>query len=195
MFPTLAKYFVRGLLVIAPVALTGYVAYLVFTAVDGWINMEPLLDRSVSGAGVFVTIVLITFTGFLASNVLTRWFFNLTDRLFSKLPLVKLLYGSFKDLIGALVGEQRKFDKAVRILPAEGSDIQLLGFLTRDSIPEVGLDEHVSVYVPMAYNVGGAMMMVPRDRIVELDVDGAAAMTFVLSGGVSGIEPGKPAPT
>lgn len=186
MFQALVKYFVRGLLILAPIALTAYVAYVVFTAIDGFINVELLVDRRIPGAGVAVTLILIIVTGFLASNVVTRWVFHATDRLFYRLPVIKQLYSSLKDLVGAFVGDQRRFDRPVRFRPVAGSDVLLLGFLTRDDCAEIGLQDHAAVYVPMAYNVGGAVMIVPTDRIEPLPLDGASAMTFSLSGGVSG---------
>lgn len=192
MFQALARYFVRGLLVIVPIAITAYVLVLAFTAIDGWINVGGLLDRRIPGAGVAVTLVLIVLTGFLAGNAITRWVFRAADEALSRLPIVKLLYKSLKDLVGAFVGNQRKFERPVRFRPAEAGDVELLGFLTRDGLVGIGLPDHVAIYVPMAYNLGGAVMVVPRARVVELPLTGAAAMTFILSGGVSGGEAAEP---
>lgn len=188
----LVGYFFRGLLVLAPIAATVYVLWLVFATVDGWINVEALLDRRLPGAGVVVTIVLVTAVGFLASNFATRWLFHAMDRLLGRLPLVKLLYTSVKDFIEAFVGDQRKFDRPVVFDPSDGSDVLLLGFLTQDGVDDLGLDGHAAVYVPQAYNFGGVVLMVPRNRIRPVAVDGTAAMTFAMSGGVSGL-PGAPA--
>lgn len=193
MLQNLARYFVRGLLVLAPVVLTTYVVWLVFTSIDSWINVEALLDRRIPGAGVVVTLAAIVLTGFLASNVLTRWVFREADRWFSKLPVIKLLYVSMKDLVGAFVGDRKKFDRPVRFRPADDGDVELVGFLTRESLIDIGLPDHASIYVPMAYNMGGATMLVPRARLEPLELDGASAMTFALSGGVSGAGNGRPA--
>jgi uncharacterized membrane protein len=180
---SLVKYFVRGLIVLAPIALTAYVAWIVFSAIDGWIN--PLLERRIPGAGLLVTLAVIILTGFLASNVATKWLFVAADRAFGQLPVVKLLYTSLKDLVGAFVGDRKKFDRPVRFRPTPDSNVTLMGFLTREALPELGLADHVAVYVPMAFNVGGYMMIVPAARIEPVPLDGATAMTFALSGGVS----------
>ena len=185
MFPSLGKYFLRGLLIVAPIGVTIYVAWIAFVTIDGWINIEPLLDRRVPGAGIVITLALITFIGFLASNIATRWMFSLTDGLFTRLPLIKLLYNALKDLINAFVGEKKRFDKPVAFRPTEGSDLTLFGFLTRDDLEELGLPGHVSVYVPQSYNFAGNVVIVPRERVRPLEVDSTAAMTFIVSGGVS----------
>jgi uncharacterized membrane protein len=181
-----ARFFLRGLLVLVPIVLTAYAVYLVFITVDDWVNLEPLLDRRIPGAGVALTFVLITITGVLASSIWTRWLFGLTDRLFRRLPLVKLLYTSLNDLVGAFVGEKKRFEHPVLVRPIENADLALVGFATREDLAGCDLAGHAAVYVPQAYNFGGTVLLVPQSRITPLAVDGVSAMTFALSGGVSG---------
>jgi uncharacterized membrane protein len=186
MLQRVVKYFVRGLLILVPMTVTAYAVWVVFITVDDWVNLESLLDRRIPGAGVVLTVALITLTGVLASTVWTRWVFNLTDRLFRRLPLVKLLYGSLNDLVSAFVGEKKRFERPVLVRPIEGADLTLVGFATREDVTGLGLADHVAVYVPQAYNFGGTVMLVPQSRIEPLSIDGVTAMTFALSGGVSG---------
>jgi uncharacterized membrane protein len=180
------RHFFRGLLILVPIAVSAYVVYLVFVTMDNWINLEFLLDRRIPGAGVAITIVLITVTGVLASNIWTRWLFKLTDRVFRRLPLVKLLYSSLNDLIGAFVGEKKRFERPVLVRPVADAEFALVGFETRDDLLCFGLADHAAVYVPQAYNFGGTVLLVPRSRVAPLEIDGVTAMTFALSGGVSG---------
>lgn len=186
MIQGLVKYFVRGLLTLVPITLTVYVAYIVFVTIDGWVNVEYLLDRRIPGVGVAVTVVVITLTGLLASSFWARWIFGLADKLFRNVPIVKLLYTSLKDLIGAFVGDQRRFDRPVIVRPVEDSEVQFIGFETRERLTDFGMDDHAAVYVPWSYNFGGNVLLIPRSRVRPLDLDGVAAMTFVLSGGVTG---------
>jgi len=74
-FRALAKYFLRGLIVVAPVAVTVIAVRWTFAEIDTWINVEPLLNRKLPGAGVVLTVLAITVVGFLASNFATRWLF------------------------------------------------------------------------------------------------------------------------
>jgi len=185
-FRSLVRWFLRGLIVVAPIVAIVAAVYWVFVEVDTWINFEPLLNRKVPGAGFVLTIVLITLIGFLASNFATRWIFAAIEDLLERTPLVKLVYTSLKDLVGAFVGEKKKFDRPVLVALVEGSDLSMIGFLTRDGLAEIELPGHVAVYVPQAYNIGGNVVVVPKARVRPLDADSGAVMTFVVSGGVTG---------
>lgn len=176
----LVTYFLRGLVVTAPVALTLYICWVVFERVDRWLGLP------IPGAGFVLTIALITLVGFLASNLVTRGFVGMLERAMQRLPFVRLLYTSSKDLLNAFVGEHRRFDKPVAVSLGAGSDLRMLGFVTAESLERLGLPGHVAVYLPQSYNFAGNLLVVPVDRVHALSVDSAEAMTFIVSGGVSG---------
>ena len=183
---SLATWFVRGLIVVVPVAAIAAAVYWTFVELDAWINLEPLLNRRVPGAGIVATVVAITAIGFLASSYATRWIFAAIEGLLERTPLVKLVYSSIKDLVDAFVGEKKRFDRPVLVALAGSPDVATVGFVTRGSLDAIGLPGHVAVYVPQAYNFGGNVLVVPRDRVRPLDAEPAAVMTFVVSGGVAG---------
>jgi uncharacterized membrane protein len=179
----LLGYFVRGLVLLAPLFVTVWVCWLVFTSVDGWLGIP------IPGVGFLATLALITLVGVLGSNLLTRSAVNLFEELMGRLPFVRLLYGSTKDLLNAFVGEKRRFDKPVSVdLGADGG-VRLVGFVTQDSLPHLGLPEYVAVYCPHSYNFSGQLHLVLATRVHALDVASADAMAFVVSGGVSGLVP------
>jgi uncharacterized membrane protein len=173
------NYFVQGLLVTAPVALTLYVCYLVFSTIDGMVNL------GIPGSGFVLTIALITLIGFLASTFLTRGLIAVTDKVMTKLPLVRLLYTSIKDLLNAFVGEKRRFDKPVLVQLVEDSDVRVCGFLTQESLSQLSLKDHVAVYVPQSYNFAGNLIVVPSRNVEHLEADSATVMAFIVSGGVT----------
>jgi uncharacterized membrane protein len=174
---------VRGLVLLAPLFVTVWVCWLVFTNVDGWLGLP------IPGAGFVATLLLITVVGFLGSNLLTRSAVNVLEGLMARLPFVRLLYGSTKDLLNAFVGEKRRFDKAVSLdLTADGG-VRLLGFVTQESLAHLGMTEYVAVYCPHSYNFSGQLHLVLATRVRALDVASADAMAFVVSGGVSGLVP------
>ncbi len=189
----LMRYFVRGLLVFVPAALTVAALAWTFGKLDVLFRGLFRLEQPGLGfvLGVAATLGLITLIGFLASNVLGRWLFGLVDGLFARLPLVKLLYGSVKDFIEAFAGEKRSFDKPVVVeLMPDGP--AAVGFVTQSDLTALGLGGQVAVYFPQSYNFAGSMLIVPAERVRPLQVDSSAAMTFIVSGGVAG--PGaKPA--
>ncbi len=174
------EWFLEGLAVVVPLGVTGYVCYWVFMAIDGLI---PLPHR---GLGVLVIICGITFLGFLASSFLAAWFFRLFDKVMARLPLVKLLYTSVKDLMLAFVGDKKTFDRpvAVSLFPSGGT--RVLGFLTADDVSHLGLSDSVAVYFPQSYNFAGNLILVPHEQVEALEADAATVMTFLVSGGVSG---------
>src|SRR5688500_17808040 len=103
----LAQYFLRGLVVTTPVFLTGYVCWWIVSRVDG------ILDVGIPGAGIVVTLAGITLVGLLAGNLLTRGLVAEIEGVLEKLPFVRLLYTSTKDLLNAFVGEQRRFNRQI----------------------------------------------------------------------------------
>jgi uncharacterized membrane protein len=111
--------------------------------------------------------------------------FGLTEKIFTRLPVVKILYTSIKDLIGAFVGDKKSFDRPILVTAPEGG-AKALGFITRDSLELLGLTDHVAVYFPQSYNFAGNLIIYPRDRVSPLDADSSEVMAFILSGGVSG---------
>jgi len=178
-------YFARGLVLVAPLGVTLAILWFIFTQVDGWLGQLVGLPR---GAGFVATIALITLIGFLGSSLLTRSAMTWFERALSRLPFVRVLYGSTKDLLNAFVGEKRRFDKAVMVaLRPDGP--MVLGFLTQESLAHLGLTEHVAVYCPHSYAFSGQLYVVPSARITVLDVASADAMAFVVSGGVAGLVP------
>lgn len=178
----LLGYFLNGLIFTAPVALTLYVVYMLFTTVDGWLHIP------IPGLGFIATIALITLIGFLGSNFLARRLLSLVEDGLERLPGVRLLYSSIKDVLGAFVGEKKRFQQPVIVTldPVAGS--RAIGFLTQDSLEELGMPDHVTVYLPQSYNFAGQMMIFPRDQVTPLVAPSAKVMTFVVSGGVAEIE-------
>ena len=181
----IARYFVRGCLVLVPLAMTLYIIWFTLSMID------RLLPVGILGVGLILTVFLITVVGFLTSNVIGRSVFDLTDGILARLPLVKLIYTSLKDLVRAFVGDQKSFNRpaAVRITP--NGDTKLLGFVTRDGLAPIGYPMHVAVYFPQSYNFAGNLVIVPREQVELLDVSSAELMTFVVSGGISGFGVGQ----
>ncbi len=182
----LVGYFVRGCLATVPVVATVYILYFVVTA------MDALLGVSVPGLGLVVVAGLITAVGFALSNVIGNRIFKFTDRALAKVPFVKLLYTSIRDLISAFMGQRESFGRPVAVRVAPGSEVRLLGFLTRDGLGALSLPGHVAVYCPQAYNVAGQVLAVPRELVEPLDTTSGDLITFLVSGGASGLGVGRP---
>jgi uncharacterized membrane protein len=179
----LLNYFFRGLLVLAPAVVTVYVFWLMLSAVDNWMGLR------IPGLGIALTVVLITLFGFLTSSVLARWIVSLMDNAFNRLPLVRLVYASTKDLLGAFVGEKRRFDRPVVVTTSADGVEKAFGFVTQQDMARFGLDEHVTVYLPFSYSFTGVIRIYPARNVTPLDTNSAELMAFVVSGGVTDVGP------
>jgi uncharacterized membrane protein len=177
----LAGYFFRGLLFVVPLTVTLYVFYVIFTAIDGLLNIP------IPGVGFLITFLLVIFIGFLTSIVFTQKIIAYIDKIFTKLPIVKLIYSSLKDLTGAFVGDKKSFDKPVFVdVSADG--IKIVGFITKEDLSAFGLKEYVTVYLPQSYNFAGNLIIVPANKVTIINLDSSSVMTFIVSGGVVGRE-------
>ena len=177
----LLKYFLRGLVLVAPIGITVYICWVVFVAID------RLLPTPIPGAGFLITIAAVTLFGFLASNLLARSVLSLVEKLLERLPFVRLLYSSTKDLLNAFVGEKRRFDKPVLVSLEPGGSVKAFGFLTQESLDAIGVAGHSAVYLPQSYNFAGQVLVVPNGQITLLAAPSSDVMAFIVSGGVSGI--------
>lgn len=177
----LAVYFLRGLVLVAPVAITVYVCIWLFVHVDSWLGLP------VPGAGFVVTIAAITAAGFLASNLLTRGAVAFLDRLLDRLPFVRLVYSSTRDLVKAVVGEKRRFDKPVLVQLFAGGPAHVLGFVTQESLAELDRADFVAVYVPQSYHWAGQVYVFPASAVQRLQTSSSALLAFLVSGGVTAV--------
>lgn len=184
----LLQYFLRGLVVTAPVALTLYISWVVFTTIDRWLGF------AIPGVGFLITLALITLIGFLASNLLTRGLVSLVESAMARLPFVRLLYSSTKDLLNAFVGEKRRFDKPVLVELVPGGGIRGLGFVTQESLSQLGAPGDVAVYFPQSYNFAGQVLIVRATQVTRLDAASSDVMAFIVSGGVTQIPAVKTIP-
>jgi uncharacterized membrane protein len=175
----ISQYFLQGLLFLIPLFVTVYVIYWIFIRIDGFLRLP------VPGLGFIVTIVFITFIGFVASNFLTQRLVHLVDRLFARLPLVKMIYTSIKDLVNAFVGDKKSFNRPVQVIIDRESNLRVLGFTTRDSLDSIGIKESVAVYLPQSYNFAGNLVIVARELVIPLTADPGDVMKLIVSGGVS----------
>lgn len=179
----LVKYFIKGLVIFVPMALTVFLLGWAFTKLDSLFRDHLPVD--VPGLGLLLTVVLIFAIGFIASNFLGRKLFALVEKVFTGLPLVKLLYSAVKDMIEAFAGEKKSFDKPVIATIAPGGAAKVVGFVTRDSLENLGLSDYVAVYLPQSYNFAGNVLLFPKEAVKPLDIESSQAMAFVVSGGVS----------
>jgi uncharacterized membrane protein len=175
----ISQYFLQGLLFLVPLFVTVYVIYWVFVRIDG------ILDMPVPGVGFIVTIVFVTLVGFGASNFLTKNIVGMVDKIFARLPLVKMIYTAIKDLVNAFVGDKKSFNRPVQVVIDRESNLRVLGFATRDSLDSIGIQDSMAVYLPQSYNFAGNLIIVDREQVTPMSADPGEVMKLIVSGGVS----------
>jgi uncharacterized membrane protein len=182
------RYFFQGLLFAAPAIVTVLILYWFFNMIDAPVRYLFKLDTI--GLGFVITVLvavpLVTLIGFLSSNLLTRPLMQLADQQFGRFPLIKLFHSSLKDLLGAFVGKKKRFNRPVLVTVIPGSDLKFVGFVTCTTMDSWGLKDQVAVYIPAAFNFGGNLVVVPKDRVQPVEMPTADVMAFVFSGGVAG---------
>lgn len=178
----IARYFFNGTLFIVPLVATVYFIIVSFQWLDSRLNLPY------PGVGFAIILSVITLFGYFTSNFAFRAFSNWFDRLVNRIPLVKLIYSSVKDLLAAFVGEKRKFNKPVLVTINKENNLHRVGFITQSDLSEVGLPDMVVVYFPQSYAFAGDHFVVPKESIKPLDVSGPVAMKFIVSGGISGFK-------
>lgn len=180
----IVNYFLQGLIFLVPITLTLWAAGSTFLAIDRGIGR--LIRLPIPGIGFLVALVAVTVFGMLASNFFTRRLLQFFERQIDRLPLLKLIHTSLKDLMSAFVGEKRRFNKPVMVDLSSDGHVKALGFVTRDTMERYGRPDEVAVYFPQAYNFAGQVVIVPRTAVTAIALESSEVMTFVVSGGVSG---------
>jgi uncharacterized membrane protein len=189
----LLNYFFRGLLFVFPLAAT---VYIIVAAVQ-WTNealndlLFEWLSIDIPGLGILTVFLGVAFIGYVFSTAFTRPLVNYFERLLTKVPLVKIIYSSIKDLTEAFVGDKKRFNKPVLIDFGE-LEIKRIGFVTQKDLEELGLQNTVAVYCPHSYNFSGNLYLVPKHRITPIEANASEIMKYVVSAGITQIKISHP---
>ncbi|RZM19757.1 MAG: DUF502 domain-containing protein [Pedobacter sp.] len=185
------RYLIKGLLIVLPIALSIFIVIWAVTTVDSWLNVNNILgvdphtgaSRNIPGLGLFLVISIILIAGIFVTNFVTEPMYNWFQRTLDRLPILKFIYSSIKDLTEAFVGDEKKFNSPV-LVEVEG-DLKRIGFLTQSDLSAIGLPGESIVYFPFSYSFAGQVYVVKNEKIKPLNISAADAMKLVVSGGVS----------
>ncbi|TXI78120.1 MAG: DUF502 domain-containing protein [Flavobacteriales bacterium] len=179
----LLSFFFRGLLLLAPVTIILWALWQSLRFLDGIIPLE------IPGLGLLSLLAIITVVGWLGTTFLYEPLAVFGEELLQRIPFVKTLYDAIKDLVEAIVGSKRKFDRPVLVKLGGGSEVERLGFITQTDLSHIGVGEaKVAVYLPHAFNWSGNLYIVPMANVTPIDARAADVMKFVVSGGVSHVD-------
>lgn len=180
-FKRIVRYFLQGLIILAPIGLTGYVLYWLFEKVDN--ILRPYVD--IPGLGFVIIIVFVLLVGWVSSTFLVGGLFNFFDQWIERAPVIKFIYSSTKEFFEAFSGDKKKFDKPI-LANAFGDDVWVMGFLTDEELAKFDMGaEMVSIYIPQAYHWAGQLYVLPRNKVKKIEkVSSGDAMKYAVTGGV-----------
>jgi uncharacterized membrane protein len=186
---SIGKIFARGLLTLIPVVLTVYILFTVFSLFESflkdilaWLLPEHLY---IPGLGFVLSILLVYLFGLLLNYYLTQRFIYILEQQLLKMPLIKAIYSPLRDLVQLFSKKDQSMGKPV-LVHFEKMGFHAFGLVTREEFEDLGLnqnlDELVSVYIPLSYQLGGYTLLVPKSSIQPLDLPIEKAMTLAITG-------------
>lgn len=185
----LGRYLLRGILVLAPILITASALVWSFNRADSLLHPYVTMP----GLGLACTLLFITLVGWISTFRFLKRIFGMVDHTLEHTPGVSLIYVSVRDFFEAFVGHKRRFTHPV-LVNVLADDVWLAGFLTDENPASFNLGtSYVSVYVPQAYNVGGQLYLVPRQRVRPIEnIAPTNVMKYAVTGGAVEIVPLDP---
>jgi uncharacterized membrane protein len=196
------NYFLTGLVVAGPVAITAYLIWSFITWVDGlvrpfmpvWLRPETYLPVQIPGTGLVIALISLTLLGFLTANLVGRTLLEIGESLLSRMPVVRPIYKTVKQIFEMLFSKSGSSFRKVGLVEFPAPGMWSLIFISQPPSREIAAklpngDEQVSAFMPCTPNpTTGFFFYLPRREIIELDIPVEAAMTLLISAGM--IQPG-----
>jgi len=191
MIKKLLGYFFQGLIYLAPLGITIFVLYKTFVFLDE--SLKPLVNRylniNIPGLSILIVFLLVALLGLLGKSIIARPIKKVINHIINRIPLIKVVYTSIKDLLTAFVGKEKKFNQPVLVKVNTISELEKLGFITQTDVSNLGVEGNkVAVYFPHSYNFSGELFIVPSENVKKIDTPPADVMKFIVSGGVANYE-------
>jgi uncharacterized membrane protein len=197
------NYFLTGLVVAGPLAITVWLTWSFITWVDDLVRPfvpvayrpETYLPGKIPGTGLIIVFVALTLLGFLTANLVGRTLVEAGERLLDRMPLVRSIYKGLKQVFETLFSESGSSFRTVGLVEFPSPGMWSLVFLSQSPSREImsrlpNQEEHVSVFMPCTPNpTTGFFFYVPRSGVIELDIPVEAAAKLIMSAGL--IQPGN----
>ncbi len=195
----LRNNFLAGLIICAPVAITIWLTWSFIRWADSWvkpyipsrIDPESYLKFAIPGFGLLIAVVSITLIGFLGKNLIGRSVVDFSERVLHRMPLVRTLYKSLKQIFESVLKDQSSSFKRVGLIEFPSPGMWAVVFIATDVRGEIAARlnedgrEMVAVFLPPTpVPTAGFLMFVPRDRIKLLDMTPEEAAKLLISGGL-----------
>lgn len=193
----LRTYFLTGMIIVAPIAITAYLTWTFILWVDGWVkpyiplvyNPDYYLPFTVPGFGLLMALFLITMIGFLTANLVGRSIISIGESLLDRMPLVRSLYKGLKQIFQTVLAEQSGSFKQAGLIQYPRLGLWSIVFIATDTKGEVKHripgEDFMSVFLPTTPNpTSGFLLFVPREDVLLLDMSVEEAAKMVISAGL-----------
>jgi uncharacterized membrane protein len=190
----LRGYFIAGILVTGPTALTVYLIWLFVTFIDHSVGAlmpaqyNPQTYLHVPGIGLVIVVVGLTLIGGLTAGVLGRVYIRATDRILARMPVVRGIYAAVKQIFETVLAKQSNSFREVVLVEWPRPGMWTIAFVTAAVEGEIKAktsDDTIAVYVPTTPNpTSGYLMFVPRKNMVALDMAVEDAIKYIISTGI-----------
>lgn len=195
----LRKYLIAGLLVWLPLAATFLIIKLLIDILNGILLLLPpqwhpetLIGFSIPGMGAITSILLLLLTGLLVANLFGRKLITLWEAILNRIPLVRTIYSTVKQVLEILFSANNKSFRHVVLIEYPRKGIWSMGFQTNNALPLASktLDQDlVSVFIPTTPNpTSGFIVMIPKEDVVHIDITVEDGFKFIISMGVIATE-------
>lgn len=198
-FRRLRNYFLTGLIICAPLAITAYLTWSFIGFVDGWVkpyfparyNPETYLPFSIPGFGLVVALVFITLVGFVTANYVGRTIIGLGESLLARTPLIRSVYSGLKQIFETALSERSNSFQQVALLEYPRRGLWAIVFISTETRGEVAYQlegeapKTTSVFLPTTPNpTSGFLLFVPTEDLIILDMSVEEAAKLVISAGL-----------
>jgi uncharacterized membrane protein len=197
------NYFLTGLVVAGPVAITFYLTWWFVNWVDGFVRPfvpidyrpETYLPFGVPGSGLVVAFVALTLLGFLTANLIGRTLVDLGEKLLGRMPVVRAIYRGLKQVFETLFSGSGSSFRKVGLVEFPSPGMWSIVLISQPPSVEIAAnlpnkEEHMSVFLPCAPNpTTGFFFYVPKSKVIVIDMSAEAAATLIMSAGV--VQPGS----
>ena len=195
----LRNNFLAGLVMCAPVAITIWLTWTFIHWADSWVrpyiparyNPESYLQFAVPGFGLLVAVLIITIVGFLGKNLIGRSMVQFAESILNRMPLVRSVYKSIKQIFETVLKEQSTSFKKCGLIEFPSPGMWALVFISGDAQGEIAAklnangEEMVSVFMPPTpVPTAGFLMFVPKNKIIMLDMTPEEGAKLLISGGL-----------
>jgi uncharacterized membrane protein len=197
------NYFLTGLIVAGPIAITFYLTWWFVTWVDGLVRPfvpvayrpETYLPFGLPGAGLIIAVFALTMLGFLTANLIGRKLVDFGERLLGRMPVVRAIYRSLKQVFETLFSGNGSSFRRVGLVEFPSPGMWSIVLISQppsadvsDSLP--GKEEHISVFLPCSPNpTTGFFFYLPKSKVIEVSLSAEEAATLIMSAGV--VQPGS----